>query len=140
MENIEKEDKYGQYIKSALSQVRDQERQINELLSRPPQSEDFRRVLLHIDDLEKIQELYSVEELEEIVDQAGGSVDNMEELHHRLEVFAELGREVNAESERFLEDFERNINLAEESREVFVQKVRNAISSAPTLSNHSSNP
>ena len=128
MENIAKEDKYGKYIKSALSRAREQERQMREL-SHSTQSEDFSEVLRHVNSLEKLQELYSVEELEGIVGQAEHSVNEMEELHRRMETFAELGHEINVEATQFLEDFERNIQVTEESRVVFVQTVRKAISS-----------
>ncbi|MEU1791255.1 hypothetical protein ABZ553_36370 [Streptomyces sparsogenes] len=135
LENIEKEDKYGQYIKSALLQVREQERQIREL-SVPLQSEELREVLRHVDDLERLQELYSVEQLEKIVDQMEHSVNEGEELHRRLVVLAELGREVNDEAKRFLENFKRNIQVAEESRVVFTQTVRNAIASPSMRNDH----
>ncbi|MDT0458555.1 hypothetical protein RM550_22940 [Streptomyces sp. DSM 41527] len=125
-ENIEKEDKYGQYVKSALLQAREHERQIREL-SPPAQSDDLKEVLRHADDLERLQGLYSVEQLDGIVGQAERSVNEMEELRQRMAAFAEFGRDFNDRAESFLQDFRRNIEVAESSRTGFAQTVRKAI-------------
>ncbi|MEU6079565.1 hypothetical protein [Streptomyces sp. NPDC047108] len=128
LENIKKEDKYGRYIKSALLQAREQECQIREL-AHPLQSEELREVLRQVGDLERLRERYSVDQLEEFVGQAERSMNEMGELRRRMEIFAELGREVQHEATRFLEEFKRNMQVAEENRVVFVQTVRGAITS-----------
>ncbi|MEV5599344.1 hypothetical protein [Streptomyces sp. NPDC052496] len=126
MDNIKKEDKYGQYIKVELSKMREQERQMREM-SPNLQLAEFREVLRHVDDLERLQELYSIDQLERILVQAEHSMSEAEELRRKMEAFANLGHEVNVAAKRFLEDFSRNIQIAEESRVIFVQTIRNAI-------------
>jgi hypothetical protein len=130
MENIEKEDKFGEYAESAVSRLRAQEQEVRELVqvAMPGmRSDELREVIQNIHNLERLQELYSIEELERIVGLAEDSMRESEEIHARMTAIAELGEEFTTASERFLEEFQRNIQIAEESRMVFVQKVRNAI-------------
>ncbi|MFE6816126.1 hypothetical protein [Streptomyces sp. NPDC057677] len=126
LENIEKEDKFGQYIKSALSRLREEEGQIQSALP-SPQLGDLREALRHVDDLERLQELYSLEQLEGIVDEAGRSITETEDLLRRLAAFEDLGREISTVAARFVADFKRNLQVAEESRAVFTQTARSAI-------------
>lgn len=129
-ENVEKEDKYGQYVESTLSRIRDQERQLRDV-SPNLQLEDLREALRHVDDLGKLQEMYSVEQLEWIVDHAERSMREMEDWVRGMAVIEELGCEFNEKAMCFLEDFQRNLQATEESRVVFIRTVRDAIASRP---------
>lgn len=137
MENIEEEDKFGIYAESAVSRVREQQREIEELSSvvlPGLQSEEFREVLRHANDPERIQALYSVEQIENIMRLAERSMQESEELHRKMMAIAHFGDEFNNETARFLEAFSHNIQIAEESRVLFVQTVRTAIAS-PSMRN-----
>ncbi|MEU9379695.1 hypothetical protein AB0D38_01255 [Streptomyces sp. NPDC048279] len=130
MENIAREDKFGQYIEAAVARLREQERHVREL-SPDLKFEQLNQVLAHAGDLESLQELYSIEELERILENAEHSMGEGEDWLSRMTVFEELGNEINVEGARFLEDFQHNIQVTEENREVFVHTVRNSIASPP---------
>jgi hypothetical protein len=130
MENIEREDKFGQYIEAAVARLREEERHVREL-SPNLKFEQLNQVLAHAGDLESLQELYSIEELERILENAEHSMGEGEEWLSRMTAFGELGNEINVEGARFLEDFKHNIQVTEQNREVFVRTVRNSIASPP---------
>lgn len=81
--------------------------------------------------MEELQQRYSLEELDRIVTDAEVSMEETQEWLRRMTAFGELGEEVNNEGARFLEEFQRNIQVAEENREVFVRTVRSSIASPP---------
>lgn len=130
MENIEREDKFGQYIEAAVARLREQERHVREL-SPDLKFEQLNQVLAHAGHLESLQELYSTEELELILGNAENSMKEGEEWLSRMITFGELGDEINNEGARFLEGFKHNIQVTEENRAVFVRTVRNSIASPP---------
>ncbi|MFJ6444783.1 hypothetical protein [Streptomyces sp. NPDC091649] len=130
MENIEKEDRFGRYIVAAVARLREQESHVREL-SPDLKFEQLKQVLTHAGDLEKLQELYSIEELERIVENADRSMAEGEEWLRRMTIFGELGGEINNEGARFVEDFRHNIQVTEENRAVFVLTVRNSIANPP---------
>ncbi|WP_146057520.1 hypothetical protein [Streptomyces sp. SM12] len=131
MENIEKEDRFGRYIVTAAARIREQGSHIREL-SPDLKFEQLEQVLTHAGDLEKMQELYSIEDLERIVESVDRSMAESEEWLRRMAIFGELGDEINNEGARFLEDFKHNIQVTEENRAVFVLTVRNSIATPPT--------
>lgn len=130
MENIEREDKFGQYIEAAVARLREQERHVREL-SPDLKFDQLNQVLAHAGDLESLQGLYSIEDLERILENAEHSLGEGEEWLSRMTAFGELGNKINVEGARFLEDFKRNIQVTEESRAVFVRTMRNSIASPP---------
>ncbi|MFJ3639259.1 hypothetical protein ACIPRD_05825 [Streptomyces sp. NPDC090108] len=130
MENIEREEKFGQCIEAAIARLREQERHIREL-SPDLKIEQLNQVLAHAGDLESLQELYSIEDLERILENAEHSMGEGEAWLGRMTAFGELGDEINNEGARFLEDFKHNIQVTEENRAVFVRTVRNSIASPP---------
>lgn len=130
LKNIEREDEFGKYMESAVSRMREQQSQIHNLtpnLHWGPLREAFG----HAHDVEELQQRYSLEELDRIVTDAEGSMEETQEWLRRMTTFGELGEEVNNEGARFLEEFQRNIQVAEENREVFVRTVRSSIASPP---------
>ncbi|WP_406321038.1 hypothetical protein [Streptomyces sp. NBC_00519] len=130
LENIEREDKFGDYMKSAVVRVREQASRVQEVSPGLP-FEQLNEVLRHADDLQKLQELYSIEELEQFLGNTEHSMSEAEEWICRATALGELQEEVNDESSRFLEGFKHNIQLAEENRAVFVRTVRESIASPP---------
>ncbi|MFD4338097.1 hypothetical protein ACFWPP_13065 [Streptomyces anulatus] len=130
MENIEREEKFGQYIEAAIARLREQGRHIREL-SPDLKFEQLNQVLAHAGDLVSLQERYSIEDLERILENAEHSMGEGEEWLGRMTAFGELGDEINNEGARFLEDFKHNIQVTEENRAVFVRTVRNSIASPP---------
>ncbi|MGW1868929.1 hypothetical protein ACWCPS_25620 [Streptomyces mauvecolor] len=130
LENVEQEDKWGDYMKSALARVREQASRVQEVSPDLP-FEQLNELLRHADDLQKLEELYSIEELEQLVANMEHSTAEAEEWVRRATTLSELQEEINDASSRFLEGFKRNIQVAEENRAIFVRTVRESITSPP---------
>ncbi|MGW5675414.1 hypothetical protein ACWEV4_10060 [Streptomyces sp. NPDC003860] len=130
LENVSKEDEFGQYVKQALRQIKEQERQIRDQTPDLP-SEEFLQVLRNAGDLKKLQELYSIHQLEGIIEKAETRHREVEEYHRRLGILAEMAREFNEEGARFIEAFKHNIQVSEETRVTFLRTVRSAITGPP---------
>lgn len=130
LENIKQEDKFGDYMRAALARVQAQARRVQEVSPDLP-LERLNEVLRHANDLQTLQELYSIEDLEELVGSAESSMEDAQEWIRRATILNELGDEVTSESSQFLEGFRRNIQVTEEHRAVFVRTVRESIASPP---------
>lgn len=132
MENIEREDKFGQELEATVARLRQQETHIRDH-SPNLEFEQMKQVLAHANNLEELQHLYSIEELERIVENAERSATEMEEWVRQMTAFGEIGEQIINEGARFLADFKYNIQVTEENRKAFILSVRNSIASPPML-------
>ncbi|MBW8700842.1 hypothetical protein MBT84_14670 [Streptomyces sp. MBT84] len=104
LENIDREDKHGQYLASAMVRLGEQQAQVAEIHPNL-HLEQFTEVLQHTHDLERLQELFSLEELERIAGHAESSIEETEEWIRRATTLGEIGEEITTEGARFLEEF-----------------------------------
>ncbi|MFG7946612.1 hypothetical protein [Streptomyces cacaoi] len=130
--NIEREDKFGRTTKETLKRLKGQQEKLEEIPDPPTlDHERIGDILASAHDIGELKEKYTIDELEEVVARLEDANMRIQKKGEVLYKISEIGKEAHDRAQNFLMNFERNIQVAEESRERFVRIVQDILTREP---------